>query len=131
MTLEHRAAAPEPITYDEVVRKIVSGQGDQAITELRLLAAGEPEHPILTEFNLGRLCISLLYTWNLPEQTLPLVEFGAELYPSSPRGKALLGETYAMLGNVPAAIAAYEEVLTLLPGNPEIAALLERLRSQR
>jgi dienelactone hydrolase len=131
MTLEHRAAAPEPISYDEVVRKIVSGQGDQAIAELRLLASSEPEHAMLTEFSLGRLCVSLLYTWNLPEQTLPLVEFGAELYPSSPAGQVMLGETYATLGNNPAAIAAYEEALKLLPGNPQITALIERLRSQR
>ena len=131
MTLEHRAAAPAPITYDEVVRKIVRGEGDQAVAELRLLAASEPTHPMLTEFSLGRLCISLLYTWNLPEQALPLVEFGADLYPSSARGKVMLGQTYAMLGNVPAAIGAYEEALALLPGNPEITALLERLRDQR
>ena len=93
--------------------KLISGRGDEAIAELA--AAGrelDPAHPLLTEVSLGRLCVSLLYTWNLAEQTLPLVEFSLELYPSSGGGKALLAETHAIaLRNYPAAIAAYEEVL--------------------
>ena len=35
MTLEQRPSVPAPIDYDEVVRKIVSGQGQEAVSELR------------------------------------------------------------------------------------------------
>jgi hypothetical protein len=97
MTLEQRTPTRAPIDYDEVVRKVVSGQGDEAVTELRALAATFPEHPMLTEFNLGRLCVSLLYTWNLAEETLPLAQFAVERYPSSPGLHALLGDTEATL----------------------------------
>jgi TolA-binding protein len=62
---------------------------------------------------------------------LPLVEFTLELYPSSPNAKMMLGETQAMLGNTPAAIAAFEQLLERFPGNPAIQARLEELRRQR
>jgi dienelactone hydrolase len=90
MTLEQRPATPAPITYDEVVRKIVSGQADEAVVGLRVLAAQSPEDPMLSEFNLGRLCVSLLFTWDLAEQTVPLAEFAVERYPDSPNAKAML-----------------------------------------
>jgi hypothetical protein len=131
MTLEHRAATRPPISYDEVVREVISGRADEAVAELRLLAASEPGHSMLTEFNLGRLCVSLLYTWDLAKQTLPLVEFALERYPSSINGLLLLADTQTILQNYPAAIAAYEQVLQQLPGEPSILARLEALRSQR
>jgi len=90
MTLEQRPPTPAPIDYDEVVRKIVSGRADEAVAELRKLAAESPEDPLLSEFNLGRLCVSLLYTWDLAEQTVPLAEFAVERYPESPRAQAML-----------------------------------------
>src|SRR5262249_13053538 len=43
MTLEQRPPTPAPITYDEVVRKIVSGHADEAVAGLRALAAESPE----------------------------------------------------------------------------------------
>jgi TolA-binding protein len=80
---------------------------------------------------LGRLCTSLLFTWNLAEQTLPLVEFMLERYPSSPNAKTMLGETQVALGNTQAAIAAYEQLLERFPGNPGVQSRLEELRRQR
>jgi dienelactone hydrolase len=130
-TLEHRSAAAAPVGYDELVRKIVGGQADEAITELRLLATTAPNDALLTEFNLGRLCTSLLFTWNLAEQILPLVEFTLERYPSSPNAKMMLGEAEAILGNTPAAIAAFEQLLERFPGNPAIQSRIEELRKRR
>jgi hypothetical protein len=44
----------------------------------------------------------------------------------------MLGETQTMLRDYPAAIAAYEAALALIPGgDPQINARLEWLRSQR
>jgi hypothetical protein len=97
MTLEQRAATRAPIDYDEVVRKVISGQAGEALTELRALAATSPEHPMLSEFTLTRLCVSLLFTWNLAEETLPLAQFAVERFPSSPGLQALLGDTQAAL----------------------------------
>jgi hypothetical protein len=127
-TLQHRVPAAAQIDYDELVRKIVGGDGGEAIAELRSLAANAPNHTLLSEFNLDRLCTSLLFTWNLAEQTLPLIEFMLELYPSSPDAKMMLGEAEAALGNTPAAIAAYEQLLDRFPGNPGILSRLEELR---
>lgn len=90
MTLEQRPATRTPITYDEVVRKVVSGQADDAVAGLRGLAEQSPDDPMLSEFNLGRLCVSLLFTWDLAEQTLPLAEFFVERYPESPNATAML-----------------------------------------
>jgi dienelactone hydrolase len=131
ITLEHRAATPPPIGYGEVVRKLIDGESAEAIGALRSLAASAPDHWLLAESTFTRLWISLFYTWNLAEQVLPLVALANERYPESPGAKAMLGETQAALGNYPAAIAAYEQVLAQSPGNADIAARLETLRSQR
>jgi predicted Zn-dependent protease len=127
-TLEHRTAATAAIGYDELVRKVLSGEGEQAVAELRALSASTPNDPLLSEFSLGRLCTSLLFTWNLPQLTLPLVEFAAERYPQSPNVQLMLGETQAALGNTAAAIAVFEQVLEQLPGNPSIQGRIEQLR---
>jgi tetratricopeptide (TPR) repeat protein len=130
MTLEHRPAVSPPIGYDELVRKVVGGEAEEAVAELRSLAATSPNHPMLSEFSLGRLCVSLLYTWNLAEQALPLIEYSLELYPLSGGGKALLAEAQIGLKNYAAAIEAYEQLLTQFPGQPSITARLEWLRAQ-
>jgi hypothetical protein len=130
-TIEHRAASPAPIEYDEVVRQIVSGRAAEAVSALKALAATTPQHPLLGEFNLARLCVSLLYTWNLGEQTVPVIEFARELHPSSADLKFLLADAQASRGNYPAAIALYEQLSTQFPDAPGIKARLESLRSQR
>jgi len=131
MTLAHRAPVAAPIGYDELVRKVIEGKADEAVVELRTLAATATAHPMLSEFNLGRLCVSLLQTWELAEQTLPLVEYMLELYPTSVNGRVLLGEAQTALENYPAAIAVYEQLLTQFPGEPQITSRLEQLRNRR
>ena len=131
MAMEHRAPAPAPIEYDEAVRQIVSGRAAEAVSALRSLAATTPAHPMLSEFNLARLCVSLLYTWNLAEQALPVIELAGELYPASIELKVMLADAHTTRGNYPAAIAIYEQLSTQLPDAPGIKARLEWLRGQR
>jgi dienelactone hydrolase len=131
MTLEHRAPTQAPIGYDELVQKLISRQTDDAISGLRALAASSPNDALLSEESLGRLCVSLLYTWSLAEQALPLVEFSLELYPNSGGGKSLLAETHIALRNYPAAIAAYEDLIEQFPGQASLVQRLEWLHSQR
>jgi tetratricopeptide (TPR) repeat protein len=128
MTLQFRAATPAPIGYDELVRKLIDGESAAAIAELRRLP---PNHWLLQENTLTRLWVSLFFAWNLAEQSLPLVEFAAERYPQSAGAQTMLGETQAALGHYPAAIAAYERALAGAPGNANISARLEALRSRR
>ncbi|HEX7235690.1 MAG TPA: hypothetical protein VF405_01940 [Gammaproteobacteria bacterium] len=90
MTLEQRPPTPAPLRYDEVVRKIVSGEAEEAVAGLRALAAQSPDDPMLSEFNLARLCVSLLFTWDLAKETVPIAEFAVERYPSSPSANAML-----------------------------------------
>ena len=131
ITLEHRAATPPPIGYDELVRKLIDGESAAAIGALRSLAASTPDDWLLEENTFTRLWASLFYTWNLAEQVLPLVELANERYPESVGAKVMLGETQAALGDYPAAIAAFEQVLARNPGNAEIAARLEMLRARQ
>ena len=130
MTLEFRAATPAPIGYDELVRKLIEGESATAIAELRTLAKIAPDHWLLAENTFARLWVSMFFTWNLAEQSLPLVEFAVERYPESTNAQAMLAETQAALANYPAAIAAYERVLAKSPDNLNIAARLEALRSR-
>jgi hypothetical protein len=90
MTLAQRPATPAPIDYDEVVRKVVSNQAAEAVAGLRTLAAESPDDPLLSELYLVRLCVSLLFTWDLATETVPLAEFAVERYPDSPGAKAML-----------------------------------------
>jgi hypothetical protein len=131
MTLEFRAATAAPIDYDTLVRKLIDGRGDEAIAELRSLAASSPRDALLTETSLGRLCVSLLYTWNLAAQTLPLAELSLELYPTSGSAKSLLADTHAALENYPAAIALYEELVAQFPDAAGLRAQLDALRNRR
>jgi dienelactone hydrolase len=131
LTLEYRAATQAPIGYDELVQELVSGRTDEAIAALRSLAASSPDDALLSESSLGRLSISLLYSWNLPQQALPLVEFSLELYPSSGGAKGLLAETHIALRNYPAAIAVYEDLVAQFPGEASLVSRLEWLRGLR
>jgi hypothetical protein len=130
-TIEHRAPSPAPIEYDEVVQQIVSGRAAEAVSALKSLAAATPQHPLLGEFNLARLCFSLLHTWNLAEQAVPVIELARELHPASVDLQFLLADAQATRGNYPAAIALYEQLSTQFPDAPGIKARLESLRSQR
>jgi TolA-binding protein len=64
-------------------------------------------------------------------QSRLMIEFMLEIYPSSPDAKMMLGEAEAALGNTPAAIAAYEQLLDRFPGNPGVLSRLEELRRHR
>lgn len=131
MTLEFRAATAASIDYDALVRKLVDGRGGEAIAELRALAASSPGDALLTETSLLRLCISLLYTWNLAEQALPLAELSLELYPMSGGAKSLLADTHVALGNYRAAIALYEDLVAQFPDAAGLRSQLEALRNRR
>lgn len=130
-TIEHRAPSPAPVEYDEVVRQIVSGRADEAASALKSLAATTPQHPVLSEFNLARLCVGLLYSWNLAEQAVPIIELARELHPSSVDLQFMLADAQATRGDYPAAIALYEQLSTQFPDAPGIEARLESLRSRR
>ncbi len=96
IALAFRPAAPAPISYDELVRKLVDGD-PAAIVELRALAEVAPEHRLLAEDNLARLWVGLLFTWGLAEQALPLAEFAVERYPGSANAEAMLRATQAAI----------------------------------
>jgi dienelactone hydrolase len=99
LVLTFHAAAPAPIGYDELVRKLIDGEADAAIAGLRTLTDDTPEHWLLAEETLTRLWVSLFFSWNLAEQALPLAEFAAERYPESANAQAVLRTTQAALGS--------------------------------
>jgi pimeloyl-ACP methyl ester carboxylesterase len=117
MTIEHRAAVPTPIGYDELVSELVNGRTEDAIEDLRSLAAVEPDHLLLDQFYLERLSHSLLNTWGLAEEAVALLEFAVERYPDSVNARVLLGEGQIQLENYAAAIDVYDEVVDRYPDN--------------
>lgn len=130
MTLEHRSATPSSITYEEFVQAVIAGQAEQAIAEIRALLETEPEHILLQETYLQRLVWSLVGTWGLSEQAMPVIKFTAELYPASVNTQWMLAEGQKDVGNYAAAIEAYNIVLEKNPDNDYIKSQLEWLRSQ-
>ena len=128
MTLEHRAAALAPIGYDELVARVVAGGGADAVATLRAAAATAPNHVLLEQPYLQRLAQTLLFTWGLGEEALPIIELLIERYPESVSGRLLLGEAHVLRGDHAAAMAAYERVLERFPDNAGAKARLESLR---
>ena len=130
MTLEHRPATPATITYEEFVQAVIAGQAERAIAEVRALQETEPEHILLQETYLQRLVWSLVGTWGLAEHAMPVIQFTAELYPTSVNTQWMLARGYKDVGDYPAAIEAYSKLLEQNPDNNYIKSQLEWLRSQ-
>lgn len=128
MTLEHRPASPTSITYEEFVQAVIAGNAEQAIEEVRALRETEPDHVFLNETYLERLAWSLGGTWGLAEEVMPVIEFLAELYPSSARARQTLIQGYVDIGDYPAAIEVLSKVVEQ---NPDATRARERLESLR
>ena len=130
MTLEHRPAARASITYEKFVQAIIAGQADQAIDEVRALRETEPDHILLQETYLQRLVWSLGGTWGLAEEVMPVIEFWAELHPSSARAQITLAEGHIDVGDYAAAIEVYSRMLERDPDDSFSRSRLEWLRRQ-
>ena len=114
LTIEHRDAMPGSITYEQFIAAVIAGRAADAIRELRAAAAVEPNHFMLQENNLNRAILSLVFTWGLARETIPVVEFMAERYPSA-RAQGLLAETYVLADDTPAAIDVLTRAAELYP----------------
>jgi hypothetical protein len=128
--LEHRPAARASITYEEFVQAVLAGQADHAIDEVRSLRETEPGHILLNESYLERLVWSLSNTWGLAEEAMPVIRFRAELYPSSVRAQWMLAEGYIGVGDYPAAIEVYSNLLEQNPDDSWSRSRLEWLRNR-
>jgi len=128
MTLEHRAAIPPPISYDELVREVVRGDAEAAIGRLRAVDEVEAGRAALDQVHLERLAFSLLYTWGLAKETLPLLAFTLERYPASVQARRMLIDANVQLSNYTAAIEILNAVLQQNPNNPGARARLDEIR---
>jgi dienelactone hydrolase len=130
MTLQHRPATPDSITYEEFVQAIVAGQADRAIERVRLLKIKEPDHILLNESYLERLVWSLRDTWGLTGYLIPVINFIVELFPESQGAQQMLAEGYISVGDYPSAIEVYKKLLEKTPKNQYIKTRLEWLQGQ-
>jgi hypothetical protein len=92
MTWEHREPTPPSITYDALVEAVAGGRADDAVRELQALAATNPDHMLLRQLTLERLAVSLMLTWDLATESLPLLRFAQELHPESVTLRSLRAE---------------------------------------
>jgi pimeloyl-ACP methyl ester carboxylesterase len=126
MTLEHRTATPPSIGYDELVQAIVDGKGESAIEQLR--AADGANRAALDQTHLERLAVSLLYTWGLAKESVPLLAFTTERYPASVQAREMLVDAHVMLENYTAAIEILSAFVQQYPDNPGARARLDEVR---
>ena len=96
----------------------------------RLRAVDEVEagRAALDQVHLERLAVSLLYTWGLAKETLPLLAFTVERYPASVQARAMLVDANVQLGNYAAAIEILSAFLQQNPNNPGARARLDEIR---
>jgi hypothetical protein len=71
---------------------VVDGRADDAVRELQALAAVNPDHTLLRQMTLERLAVSLMLTWDLATESLPLLRFAQEIHPESVTLRSLLAE---------------------------------------
>lgn len=128
MRIEHRDATPASITYDEFVQAVVAGRAEEAINELRSVASVEPNHILLNEDYLFRIAFSLLYSWGLAKEAIPVLEFTAERYPSSRQAPRMLAEGYVLVESYAAAIEVLSKFVQQNPNSAGAQAMLEGVR---
>ncbi len=128
MTLEHRAAIPPSISYDELVRAVLRGDAEAAIVRLRAVDEAEAGRAALDQVHLERLGVSLVFEWGLAKETLPLLAFTVERYPASGQARRTLIEANVQLGNYAAAIEILNAVLQQNPNNAGARARLDEIR---
>ena len=128
MTLEHRAAIPPSISYDELVRDVVRGDAEAAIGRLRAIDEVEAGRAALDQVHMERLGFSLVFEWGLAKETLPLLAFTVARYPASGQARRTLIEANVQLGNYAAAIGILNAVLQQNPNNAGARARREEIR---
>jgi hypothetical protein len=94
------------------------------------VAAAEPNASLFDQMGLERLALHLLFTWNLADESLPVIELLNEWHPQSMLGRYLVGEAHALRDDYAAAIAAYERILEEFPDDASTKARLEQLRAR-
>ena len=130
MTLEHRSASADSITYEEFVQAVIAGQAELAIAEVYSLRETDPDHVLLNETYLQRLVWSLRDTWGRAEDAMPVIEFMVELYPNSVAARRMLAKGYTDVEDYPAAIEVYIQLLAQDPDDDYIRSRLQWLQSQ-
>lgn len=128
IALEHRAAIPPSISYDELVRAVMRGDADAAIGRLRAVDEAEAGRAALDQVHLERLGVSLVFEWRLAKEALPLLAFTVERYPASGQARRTLIEANVQLGNYAAAIGILNAVLQQNPNNAGARARLGEIR---
>ncbi len=128
MRLEHRAPGPASVGYDELVQAVFAGRAQQAVDELRSAAGTDAVRVSLDEAHLERLETVLLYTWGLAAESLPLVEFTADRYPSSARAQGMLVDLYVELRKYSEAVAVLTRYNQQHPDDAGAQALLQRVK---
>jgi predicted Zn-dependent protease len=128
--IEHRDVAPATITYDALVTELLAGRGEEAVRELRAVAAVEPQNALLQEERLWRLQLSLVATWGLAKEAMPLIEYTAELYPASQRALGTLATAYVRVKDDPKALAVLGQYLERYPDDKGAQSLLEQVKTR-
>jgi pimeloyl-ACP methyl ester carboxylesterase len=131
MTLEHRAAAPPAPGYDNLVRMMLRGDGDAAVEKLRSTDAAGANRIGLDQAHLEWLAFSLVYTWGLAKESVPLLLYTAERYPASVQARAILVDCYVTLENYAAAIEILTKLIEQYPNDPGARARLEEVREMQ
>ena len=129
--LEHRAPTAPTITYDALIKALVAGKGQEAIRELRAVAAVDPRHALLQEERLWRIQLSLGASWGLWKEALPLIEYTAELYPESRRALGTLADAYLRVEHYADARATLTKYLVRYPDDKVAAQMLDQATKEQ
>ena len=98
------------------------------IERLRTADAAEMKRIGLDQTHLERLAVSLVYTWGLAKESVPLLLYTAERYPASVQTQRVLVDCYVTLENYSAAIEILTKFVEQYPNNPGARARLEQVR---
>ena len=128
--IEHRSAAPPPITYAQFVDALLTGDAASAIERVRGLRGIEPLHILLKDSYLYRLAYSLLYRWGLSDEALQVSKLNVDLNPSSTLAARGLSMSYVDREDYAGAIEVYRRLVEMNPDDDSARRTLEWLQGQ-
>jgi tetratricopeptide (TPR) repeat protein len=130
LKIEMKAGRPAPASGDELIHLLIEKGFPGAKPALDRALAEAPEEPLFQEAVLNWLGYHFLYWWGREEEAVEVFELNTRLFPRSANAFDSLGEAFQALGMPERAIASYEKVLELKPGNKDVEALIERLENR-
>jgi tetratricopeptide (TPR) repeat protein len=128
--IEMKKGRTPPASGDELINLMIEKgfrETKPAVDQALVEASGEA---LFDETVLNWLGYHFLTWWGRDAEAVEVFELNTRLFPQSANAFDSLGEAYRALGKLEQSIACYEKSLVLNPGNKDVQALIQQLKTE-